>query len=164
MFRKMRRHAQLLPEGETVGILQNASSGVLAVSGDEGYPYAVPLSFVYDKGNIYFHCAMSGHKIDAIRREPKVSFCVIAKDDILPEKFTTKFVSVIAFGKAEILTDTAERVAALRLLAEKYSPDKEGADREISCSIDHTCVVKITVEHLTGKEAVELTRERNNNP
>jgi len=163
MFRKMRRHAQLLPEEETALIMKNASSGVLAVSGDDGYPYAVPLSYVYDGECIYFHCAVTGHKIDAIRQNPRVSFCVIAKDDILPEKFTTQFASVIVFGKAEILTGKEEKIAALRMLAEKYSPGVGGADQEISGSLDHTCVVRITVEHMTGKEAIELTRQRKNN-
>ncbi|MBQ2725035.1 MAG: pyridoxamine 5'-phosphate oxidase family protein [Clostridia bacterium] len=163
MFREMRRHAQLLPEEETALIMKNASSGVLAVSGDDGYPYAVPLSYVYDGECIYFHCAVTGHKIDAIRQNPKVSFCVIAKDDILPEKFTTQFASVIAFGKAEILTDKDEKIAALRMLAEKYSPGVDGAEREISGSLDRTGVVKIVVEHMTGKEAIELTRQRKNN-
>lgn len=163
MFREMRRHAQLLSEEETALILKSASSGVLAVAGDDGYPYAVPLSYVYDGEYIYFHCAVTGHKIDAIRQNPKVSFCVIAKDDILPEKFTTQFASVIVFGKAEILTDKEEKIAALRLLAEKYSPGADGAEREISGSLDRTGVVKIVVEHMTGKEAIELTRQRKNN-
>ncbi|MBQ8188033.1 MAG: pyridoxamine 5'-phosphate oxidase family protein [Clostridia bacterium] len=163
MFREMRRHGQMLPADETAEILTKATSGVLAVSGDDGYPYAVPLSYVYDGGRIYFHCAMTGHKIDAIRREPKVSFCVIAKDDVFPEKFTTRFASVIAFGKAEIVTDDGEKRAALMKLAEKYSPGVPKADEEIRGSWDHVCVVGIQVEHVTGKEAVELTAQRKKN-
>lgn len=161
MFREMRRSRQQLSADETAEILKNASSGVLAVSGDDGYPYAVPLSYVYDGEKIYFHCAVTGHKIDAIRREPKVSFCVIAEDCILPEKFTTVFASVIAFGRAEIITDDEEKRAALMKLAEKYSPGVPKADEEIRGSWDHVCVVGITVEHLTGKEAIEKTKQRN---
>lgn len=162
MFREMRRHAQRLPDDETAAILQSASSGVLAVTGDDGYPYAVPLSYVYDGRKIYFHCALDGHKTDAIRRDPRVSFCVIAQDSVLPEKFTTEFASVIAFGKAEFVTDDSEKLRALRMLAEKYSPGIHGAEDEIRGSWDRVCVVGITVEHLTGKEGVELTRKRKN--
>lgn len=163
MFREMRRSRQQLSQKETAELLTKATSGVLAVSGDDGYPYAVPLSYVYDGEKIYFHCAMTGHKIDAIRREARVSFCVIAQDDILPEKFTTKFVSVIAFGKAEIVTDDSEKRAALMKLAEKYSPGIPKADEEIRGSWDRVCVVGITVEHVTGKEGRELTDARMKN-
>jgi nitroimidazol reductase NimA-like FMN-containing flavoprotein (pyridoxamine 5'-phosphate oxidase superfamily) len=162
MFREMRRHAQRLPDEETAAILHSASSGVLAVAGDDGYPYAVPLSYVYDGTKIYFHCALDGHKTDAIRREPKVSFCVTAQDSVVPERFTTEFASVIAFGKAQFVTDDREKLAALRMLAEKYSPGMDGGEEEIRGSWDHVCVVGSTVEHMTGKEAVELTRKRKN--
>ena len=77
MFRQMRRNRQQLSRERCEEILSRATSGVLAVLGDEGYPYAVPLSYVYSEGKFYFHCARQGHKLDAIRREPKASFCVI---------------------------------------------------------------------------------------
>jgi len=163
MFRDLTRKNKQLSSEDCISILLTEKRGVLSVNGDDGYPYAVPLSYVYDGECIYFHCAVTGHKIDAIRQNPRVSFCVIAKDDILPEKFTTQFASVIVFGKAEILTGKEEKIAALRMLAEKYSPGVGGADQEISGSLDHTCVVRITVEHMTGKEAIELTRQRKNN-
>ena len=79
MFRDMRRKQQALPYEESVTILESASSGVLAVLGDEGYPYTVPLSYVYREGKLYFHCASEGHKLDAIRGCDKASFCVIEK-------------------------------------------------------------------------------------
>ncbi len=82
MFRPMRRVAQQLPEGEALEILKNGSSGVLAVAGDEGYPYAVPLSYAYSEGKLFFHVARSGHKLDAIARNDKVSFCVVAQDEV----------------------------------------------------------------------------------
>ena len=114
MFREMRRFGQQMPENEAIEILKNATSGTLAVLGDDGYPYAVPMSHFYCEGKIYFHCASEGHKIDAIRNCDKVSFCVISRDDVVPEKFTTYYCSVIAFGRVRILEDVQEKVTAIR--------------------------------------------------
>ena len=162
VFREMRRKRQMLDEEENLSILNRLTSGVLAVMGDGDYPYAVPVSYVYDNHKIYFHSALSGHKIDAIQRHEKVSFCVIEKDDIVPEKYTTYFRSVIAFGKARILIDEQEKRNAIELLAAKYSPQQvEGRRKEIEKSFPHMHVVEITIEHLTGKEAIELVRKRN---
>ena len=79
-------------------VLSRGSHGVLALAGDEGYPYAVPISYVYEGGKLYFHCAKSGHKLDAIARCPKASFCVVDQDQVVPQEYTTYFRSVIAFG------------------------------------------------------------------
>ena len=84
MFREMRRKKQMLSLEECVAVLDNGTSGVLAVDGDNDYPYAVPLSYVYCDSKIFFHCARSGHKLDAIARNEKVSFCVIEADQVMP--------------------------------------------------------------------------------
>ena len=88
----MRRYKQALSLLECADILNKATSGTLAVMGDDNYPYAVPLSFVYDHNRLIFHSATSGHKIDAIEKNPKVSFCVIAQDQVVEEKYTTYFI------------------------------------------------------------------------
>ena len=164
MFREMRRKKQALPIEECAAVLRRGSSGVLAVLGDGGYPYAVPLSYVYDGKKIYFHCAKTGHKLDAIRRESKVSFCVIDLDQVLPEKYTTCYRSVIAFGRARILEDEAEKRLALEKLAAKYSPEQtEGRRLELEKELDAVCMVEIQIEHLTGKEGLELLRQREEN-
>lgn len=162
MFRDMRRNSQKLTDEESVSILQKATSGVLAVIGDEDYPYAVPLSYVYCDFKIYIHCATQGHKLDAIRKNSKVSFCVIEQDNIVPEKFTTYFRSVIAFGKGRVIEDTEEKINAIRILAEKYCPDvtKEQYNAEVSSAIDRMAMIEITIEHMTGKEAIELVKDR----
>lgn len=161
MFRKMRRDRQLLPEEESAMVLRRGSSGVLAVRGDEGYPYAVPLNYVYQDSKIYFHCAMAGHKIDAIRGDDKVSFCVIDRDEVIPERFTTAYRSVIAFGRARIMETDGEKRAAIELLAAKYSPrDEAGRSREIEKDWDQLCMVEMTIEHMTGKEGLELLKKR----
>ena len=159
MFREMRRKRQQLPNEECIEILEKNTSGVLAVSGDDGYPYAVPLSYVYTDGKIYFHCAKTGHKLDAIRNNPKASFCIIDADNVIPERFTTHFKSVIAFGTARIM-EYDEMRPAIELLAEKYSPSVEGKDEEIDGAYSALCMIEFTIEHMTGKEAIELTRNR----
>ena len=89
MFREMRRKKQQLSTKECVEILRKRTSGVLAVFGEDGYPYAVPISYVYEDGKIYFHSAKAGHKIDAIQQNSKVSFCIIDQDQVVPEKYTS---------------------------------------------------------------------------
>jgi len=160
MFRRMRRKRQLLPEAEAVAMLQSCTSGVLALLGDDGYPYAVPLSFVYEDGKLFFHSATAGHKIDAIGRDAKASFCVIAADDVVPSTFTTHFRSAVVFGRARILTEHDEKRHALQCLAKKYSPDyvTEG-DAEIEGDWARVCVIELAVEHLTGKASIELVKQ-----
>ena len=162
MFREMRRSKQRLPREVAVEILERNTSGVLALSGDEGYPYAVPMSYVYAEGKIYFHSAKNGHKIDAIQRNEKASFCVIDQDQIVPEKYTTFFRSVIVFGRLRLVEDMEgmQRIAAT--LAMKYSADfKEGIPKEINASIRNMAVLELTIDHITAKEAIELIKQRN---
>ncbi len=164
MFREMRRKRQLLPTEESVAILEKMTNGTLALHGDGGYPYAVPVSYVYADGKIYFHTAMKGHKVEAILRDDKISFCVVEQDEIKPAEFTTYFRSVIVFGKARILKDEDEKRLALCLLADKYSHGEAGMESEIAKGFNHLLMVEITVEHLTGKESIELVREKNGRP
>lgn len=160
MFREMRRKKQLLSEAESIAILKKLTSGVLAVTGDDDYPYAVPLSYVYHDHKLYFHSAVNGHKIDALKRNPKASFCVIDKDQIMPDEFTTYFRSVIVFGKARMLTDEREMREALEWLSDKYSPHALGRQEEIDKNIRHVCLIELDIEHISGKEAIELVRIR----
>lgn len=166
MFREMRRKNQQLQEEECHRILQTATSGVLAVAGDDGYPYAVPLSFAYADGRLYFHTAKSGHKLDALRRNPKTSFCVIEQDKIVPAEYTTYFRSVIVFGKTRIVEDNAEKRRGLELLADKYSPDEtaESREAEIGKLINALYVIAMEIVHMTGKESRELSNQRKNKP
>jgi uncharacterized protein len=161
MFREMRRKKQSLSEADTIKILEARTSGVLGVSGDDGYPYTVPLSYAYRDNKLFFHCAKSGHKLDGIAGNDKVTFCVIDKDDVIQKTFTTHFRSVIVFGRARILAEDSEKQAALEYLIEKYSPDfvQEGQG-EIKRDWDRVCLVELNIEHMTGKEAIELVNER----
>src|SRR5512133_1577843 len=157
MFREMRRKKQLLSEAETIEILQSCTSGVLAVAGDNEYPYAVPLSYAYKDGKLFFHFAKEGHKIDGIEKNNKVSFCVIKTDDVIQKTFTTHFRSAIVFGRARILTEDSEKKYALECLLEKYSPDyiAEGQS-EITQGWKSVTAAEVIIEHMTGKAAIEI--------
>lgn len=159
MFRKMRRFKQQLSNDEALEILKNCKSGVLAVSGDDGYPYTVPLNFVYKDGKIYFHCAKSGHKLDAVRANDKVSFCVIDKNEVDAEKLTTLFKSVVVFGRAKIMSDTEKIKSAMTVFGLKYNNDVAAVEKEIQREWSGLCCVEITIEHITGKQAIELLRK-----
>lgn len=158
MFRDMRRMKQLLSPEESKNILLRGTSGVLSLLGDDGYPYGVPLSYVYDEGNLYFHCAKEGHKIDAIRKESKASFCVIDQDQVVPQRYTTYFRSVIAFGRIAIVNDLDEMEHAIEKLAIRYAPMDSVSHREkiIAQEWNSLCVLKMDIELMTGKEAKEL--------
>ena len=162
-FRPMRRIRQQLSDEESIGILEKATSGTLALLGDNGYPYAVPISYVYSEGKLFFHSALSGHKVDAIRNCDKSSFCVVEQDEVKPEKYTTFFRSVIAFGRIHIIEDETEKLAIARLLGNRYNPnDDESLQKEIENGLARMLAIRFDIEHLTGKEAIELVRMRNN--
>ncbi len=112
-FRSMRRKRQLLPQEESIKILENATAGTLALLGDGGYPYSLPISYVYRDGSLFFHSALKGHKVDAIRGCEKASFSVIERDDVKPREFTTYFRSVVCFGRIHIIEDDEEKMGCL---------------------------------------------------
>ncbi len=157
MFRDGRRKKQFMSQAATEEILNRGLAGVLAVNGDDGYPYAVPISYAYDSGKIYLHSAGTGHKLDSIRRNDKVSFCVIDQNQVVPAELTTYFRSAIVFGRARIITDDAPKRHALELLVQKYAPNyQKDGETEISRQWNAVTVVEIVVEHMSGKQAKEL--------
>ena len=161
-FRPMRRHRQELAPEECREVLERATSGVLALSGDGGYPYAVPLSYAFDDGRIIFHSAREGHKIDAIARCPKASFCVVDRDEVHPAEFTTYFRSVIAFGRVRVIEGDEAKRRAAGLLARRYGPDLPDAAcaEEIERFWAGLCMLELRIEHLSGKQARELVPPR----
>ena len=160
MFREMRRKNQMLSEAESIRILEQGSSGVLALLGERGYPYAVPLSYIYHDHKIFFHAANSGQKIDAIRGCEKASFCVIEQEHIVPEEYTTYFRSVIVFGKIRIIENEDEKREEIERLALKYHPrdSQTGRSRMIEKSWESFCMLELSTEHISGKEAIELKK------
>jgi hypothetical protein len=160
-FREMRRKRQQLLEEESIGLLQKATAGTLALLGDDGYPYAVPISYVFHEGKLYFHSALAGHKVDAIRKCDKASFCVIEQDDVQPKKYTTFFRSVIAFGRIHIIEDEQEKLETVCMLGNRYNPnDEESLQNELESGFSRMLMIRFDIEHLTGKEAIELVRMR----
>ena len=128
--------------------------------GDNDYPFAVPISYVYLDGKLYFHSALTGHKVDAIRKCDKASFCVIEQDDVQPEKYTTFFRSVIAFGRIHIIEDEQEKLEVARMLGSRYNPNQDEAlQKEIENGLSRMLAIRFDIEHLTGKEAIELVRQ-----
>lgn len=159
MNHEMRRAKQRLPLDESLAILEKGSSGVLALwDGEE--PYAVPLSYVYHQGKLYFHCARAGRKLEAARVCPKASFCVVAADNVIPEKYTTAYRSVIVSGRLRIIEDEAEMVPALRLLAAKYNPlQGEVLDNKIAEGIPRMFMLELSADEISGKQGKEFLKQ-----
>lgn len=156
----MRRFRQLLPGQGCLSILKSSSSGVLSLIDPDGLPHGVPLSYAFDgKSCIYFHSALRGHKIECIEANPSCSFCIIDRDDVHPEEFTTYFRSIIVKGTIHIATDHDEINHGLNLLCKKYSPGIDPT-HEINKFIRNVAVLRLDIAEITGKEAIELTRKR----
>lgn len=155
MFRKMRRHKQELSAEECINILINEPRGVLALLGDDDYPYSLPMSHVYADGKIYFHGAKTGHKKDAVEKHPKASYCVMDKGFKNDGEWWYTFKSVIVFGKIRIITENDEKIEKLRYLGNKFFPTEEDTEKEIKRLLDKTEVFELTIEHMSGKTVVE---------
>ena len=158
LFREMKRFNQQLPMDQTIEILTRNNSGVLAVQGDEGYPYTVPMNYFYQDGKVYFHTKQTGHKMDAIKKDAKVSFCVIERDQFISEEYTNHYRSAIAFGKARVLEDEKEIYEYSLMWAEKLCSSETPKHREevVKRRLPTLGMIVMEIEHVTGKEALEL--------
>ncbi len=155
----MRRCRQQLSARESVEILEGTTAGVLALCGNDMCPYGVPMSHVYSERKLYFHCAVSGHKLDILGQNPMASFTVIGRDEIHPEKFTTYYRSVVAFGKIRIVGEEREKRRLLEMIGRRCNPDDaEALSREIEGGIKRCNVLEMDIERLTGKQAIELVK------
>lgn len=151
MENTMRRKDRLMSDKNAKELLMKGEYGVLSTVSPDGQPYGVPLNYSYSEDGIYFHCALEGHKLENIEGNKKVSFCVVGNTEVLPDKFATKYESVIVFGEAtEVVGD--EKQKGLTELLKKYSfgSMKEGQEY-IAKSGHKTRVYKITIESITGK-------------
>lgn len=159
MENQMRRFKQLLSEKESMDILCSASSGILSLCGEDGMPYGVPLSHVYENGKIYFHSALKGHKVDLIKQNSNACFTIIAQDEIHPETYTTYFRSVIIFGRVRIIDDYIEKKHILEVLGHRCNPnDDESLNEEIKKGFNRCLAIEMTIERMTGKQAIELVK------
>ena len=146
-------------EAFAVEVLKTAPFATLAMADDGGRPYCVPVNTVLHDGVLYFHCAGAGHKLDSILKDDKVSFCVIDQDQVVGEEYTTYFRSVIAFGRARVL-EGAEKLRPLVELCEKYYPGHlEQTRQKAEHALKNVSIVEVTIEHMTGKTAMELVKK-----
>ena len=152
MFSQMRRQDRELGPAETAEILRNGTYGVLSINGPaDGYAYGVPMSYVYSEGSIYIHCATEGKKLELLKNNPKVSFCVVGKANPLPDKFSIEYSSAIVFGTAGVLGDE-QKLEILISFVEKYSGDFLEKGKEYAVSAQNKClIIKIDCQKVTGK-------------
>ena len=154
-FRPMRRFMQALPPEECTAILETAYRGFLSVIGDGGYPYTVPINFVFTDGKLYFHCAREGHKLDAIRSCDKACFTVIDDPVKEPDSWWYHVRSVICFGRIAILESGEEHDRRLVELGKKYFPDGYDIDTDMKRNAPRAEVLEFTIEHISGKKVRE---------
>ena len=155
MFREMRRFKQALTQEECVELLEKAPRGVLAVSGDNGYPYALPLDYIYLDGALYFHGARQGHKLDSIDRDSKVSFCVMDEGFHKEGDWALTIKSVIVFGRMARLDDRERALTIARRLGQKYYPTEQSVEDELSRDFDRLQLLELKIEYISGKRVHE---------
>ena len=157
MFRKLVRIKQQIPEEECIEILKAAPRGVLSVIGDDGYPYGMPLNHYYceDDGKIYFHSGKTGHKVDAILRDPKASFCVCDQGVHEDGDWALTFRSVIVFGKIEIVEGYDRIIEISRALSHKFTQDEAYIAHEIEHAGKRTLCFALVPEQICGKRVHE---------
>lgn len=151
-FRPMRRKDRQLDEAEALTLLGKGTYGILAVAGDEGWPYAVPMNYVLSNGLLYLHCARAGYKLDAIRRDERVCFTVVLRDELVPAHITTLYESVIVQGTARIVEDEGEALAALHALVDTLGQvSEEIKTKYIGKKAKNTTLIAIRPLAVTGK-------------
>lgn len=160
MERKMHKIKRQMTDEAAKAAFEAGHHGTLSVNGDDGYPYAVPVNYVYVDGKIYIHSAKVGYKIDCLKRDSKVCFSAILDAQVVPRMVTARFTSVVAFGRATLVEDEAERYMALKAFVDRLCGPgalTEGMDF-LEKTIARTAVIRVDVEQLTGKTsgAVEM--------
>ena len=154
-FRPLRRIKQAATEAECLSILKGAQRGVLSVIGENGYPYGLPVNFIYHDGKIYFHCAREGHKLDAIRANEKVCFTVLSEPVRNEGEWWYCLTSVIVFGRAREVADPSEAEPLLRALGAKYFPEGYDIEGDIQRNGPKALIIEITPDHISGKHVRE---------
>ncbi|MBP5302724.1 MAG: pyridoxamine 5'-phosphate oxidase family protein [Bacteroidales bacterium] len=154
-FRQLRRFKQAASPQECEAVLASAPRGVLAVHGENGYPYGIPLNFLYSDGKIYFHCAKAGHKLDAVRADDKICFTVLSEPVRNPGEWWNCFTSVICFGRIAEVTVKEEAYRLLRLLGAKYFPQGYDISKDMADNAPNALMMEITIDHISGKHVRE---------
>jgi len=157
MFRELTRKNKQLPHRECIDLLMTETRGVLSVLGEDGYPYGTPMNHYYhpEDGCLYFHCGRSGHRLDALKKEDKVSFCVYDRGCADQGDWALRVRSVIVFGRMEIIDDPAAVSDITARLSRKFTRDEEYIRNEIRLYGSGTLLLKLTPEHICGKSVKE---------
>lgn len=157
MFRTLRKKKNEISIEAVKDLLRSSRRGVLAVNGDEGYPYAIPINYLYDEQNnkIIFHGAKVGHKVDALKKNNKVCFTVFGNEDIKDEHWAPYLQSVVIFGKCHFVECDDNITNMVKTFALKYYPNEDLVNKEIEASINGVQMFEIEIEHLSGKEVQE---------
>ncbi len=151
MFRPMRRIGQALSAQEMDRVLARAMRGVLAVHGEDGYPYAFPMDFLYLDGKLYFHCAKVDHKLDALAADSRASFCGMDEGYRREGGWALNIKSVVVFGRVSKVDDPGRTADIARRLGLKYHPTPESVEVELEKALDRVLILEMTVDHKTGK-------------
>ena len=153
MEHPVRRKDRIMAAEAAQELLECAEYGILATTGADGWPYAVPLSYIVVNNTVYFHCAHEGRKIENLTVNPKVCFTVVGETmPVYDKNFTTYYESVVVFGRVFEVREAERKTSLLMQLAEKYLPDyMDKAPADIAKSLERTAVYGITIEELTGK-------------
>lgn len=157
MFRPIRKKKNQISDEAAKELLRTSRRGVFAVNGDGGYPYAIPINFLYDEDaqKIYFHGSRAGHKVDSLRACDKVCFTVYGNETIKDEPWAPYMQSVVVFGRCRLLESGEESLALVKRFAMKYYPDESLVDIEIAEGGKAVQMYEITIEHYSGKEVQE---------
>lgn len=157
MFRKVRKIKNELDEKTTKEVLKKAPRGVLALNGDDGYPYGLPLNYVYDEDNnvLYFHGTKTGYKIDCIEKSPKASFTALLEEGVSDDGWSKNVSSVVAFGLLEEIEDSDFARDALVKLAQKYYPSEDFIEENIKANFKNTKMLAFHINYMTGKRVNE---------
>lgn len=157
MFRPIRKKKNQISDEAAKELLRTSRRGVFAVNGDDGYPYAIPINFLYDEDaqKIYFHGSRAGHKVDSLRACDKVCFTVYGNETIKDEPWAPYMQSVVLFGRCRLLESGEESLALVKRFAMKYYPDESLVDIEIAEGGKAVQMYEITIEHYSGKEVQE---------
>ena len=154
-FRPLRRFKQAVSPEECIEVLKTAWRGVLSMHGENGYPYGIPMNFFFSDGKIYFHCAMEGHKLDAIQADDRVCFTVLSEPIKNPGEWWNCFISVVCFGTISEVTVEDRKDSLLRTLAAKFFPSGYDVETDMKRNARHALILELTVDHMSGKRVRE---------
>ena len=157
MFRPIRKKKNEISTDAAKALLRSSRRGVLAVNGDDGYPYAIPINYLYDEENekIIFHGAKAGHKVDALKKNDKICFTVFGNEMVKEEAWAPFLQSVVVFGRCHLVESQEDAIALVKKFAAKYYPNMDMVNEEAALSGRAVQMFEIQIEHLSGKEVQE---------